>query len=156
MHNDKHNLASRVQKAFSPSSSLASLVQRPASLPSFLRSHISGARFSTSLGRKTTTLSYRRSPQPPTTSPDQFGSFAKAAMAEVCFCKEELRQHIWTAARGCVCWYLKVVRARTGCGIHFRGEEGEGVYAGNSDLRAPTLPGDAELWLLIGNRCSPW
>ena len=134
MHNDKHNLAPRVQKAFSPSNSLAFLVQRSASLPNSLRSHISKARFSTSTGRKTTTSSYRLSPRPPTTSANHFRSFAKVVTAGVCSCKEKPRQHIWTAAGGCVCWYLKVFGARTGCGMfQFHGEEGEGVYAGNSD-----------------------
>ena len=37
----------------------------------------------------------------------------------------------------------------------YQAEDGEVVYANNNDLLALTLPGDVEIGLWIGNRCSP-
>lgn len=72
-------------------------------------------------------------------------------MAEVCSCKGEPRERISTAVCDWHCWCLKVVRAKTGCGtFRIHGGDGEVICDGSNHLRAPTLPDDVQLELLVG------
>lgn len=155
-HNQAHTPAPRAQKAPSSSNNPASLEQKTASLPSSRHSQTSRAKSPTSTESRTPRRAYRSSP-PSNWLSWQVCSFGEAAMAEVCSCKEELQEHTSTAACCCVCWSLKVLRARTGCGtFQFHGEDREGVCAGRNHLWALTLPGDVGYGFLAGNWCSPW
>lgn len=78
-------------------------------------------------------------------------------MADICSYKEEPQENISTAECYFAYWSLKVIRAVTDCGrIQLHGEDGEGVCAGSSHLWALILPGDVELGLSVGKRCTPW